>query len=249
MPADYYPKREREIVTFTENFSAGIAASPRSFGLSPAQAAEYAAVQHVFADLQQKSTQGSTNTSSVVAAKKNARRALEQLTRELVRIARMHPGVTAAQRRTLGLPVRDPGRPRGSRNVNGEVQMNRIGPPRVHVNVLNGRTLRIELRDRFSLARCKPRGVEGATVFSYVGEHPPAAGDMDKWRFERNTTKLVTTVRPGNRDAMLPPGTKVWVMACWMNRRSQRGPASEPVSTHTQYGVEYTNWPQIGVAA
>jgi hypothetical protein len=239
MPADFYPKREAEIVQFTANFSAGIATDPEQFGLTPAQSQHYASLQTAFADLQQKSTQKSTNTSSVIEAKKKARRDLEKATRQLVGIVRNHPGVTTAQRISLGLPARDRGRPRGSRTSDGRLHMQRIGPPRLRVKVLHGRTLRVVLRDRSAPRnRAMPKGVIGATVLTYVGERPPAEVDFAKWRFAGNTSKTVAVVRPGNPNESLPPGTKVWVSAFWRNRREQRGPMCEPVYEHTQYGIE-----------
>jgi hypothetical protein len=250
MPRDFYPRREADIVSFTASFSAKVSASPEQFGLTPLQAEQYAAVQAQFADLQQKSTQGSTNTSSVFQAKKNARRELERMTRQLAGIARTHQGVTVAQRFALGLPARDPGRPRGSRTKDGRLQLQRIGPPRLIVKCLHGRTMRVRLRDRSApMNRGKPKDVAGATLFSYVGELPPPPDDLGKWKFERVTTKTVVDVRPGNPYAGLPPGTRVWIIAFWTGRRGERGPMCEPVYAHTQYGVEIGSLPLMRKAA
>ena len=243
MPADFYPRREADIVAFTGNFSATISADPDALGLTPAQAAEYAAAQQAFADLHRKSLQGSTNTSSVVQAKKHARRTLERLTRQLAAIIRSRPATSLEQRRSLGLPTRDPGRPPGSRNVDRTRQITRIGPPRLIVRVLRGRTLRVVLRDRSApMNRSTPDGADGAVLLSAVGEHPPPVEDRSQWKFERITSKTVTTVQPGGAEAILPPGTKVWVTAFWCvpgsSPRGRHGPACAPVYAYTQEGVD-----------
>lgn len=186
----------------------------------------------------------------MIAQKKNARRALEQLTRKLAGMIRARKYVTAAQPMTLGLPVRDTGRPHGSRTSDGRVQMQRIGPPRLMVKVLHGRTVRVVLRDRsVPMNRAMPKGVTGAALFSYVGEHPPAAQELEKWTFERNTSKTVATVRPGKAGEPLPPGTRVWIIAFWENRRCVRGPICEPVYAHTQYGIEIGSLQKLRKAA
>src|SRR5438067_1011799 len=93
-------------------------------------------------------------------------------------------------------------------------------------------TVRIRLYDIASVAmRGKPPGVNGAAVFSHVGETAPT--DIGAWQFQGNTGKT-------NMDVVFPntiaPGAKVWLTAFWFNGRKQSGPACNPVSTNLQGG-------------
>ena len=95
-----------------------------------------------------------------------------------------------------------------------------------------GRTVKIRLHDSQSPSRRgKPPHIDGASVFSHVGDAPPAS--ISDWKFEGSTTRTVAEI---NFDSSTPPGAKVWVTAFWFNPRSQSGPACDPVSTHLQGG-------------
>ena len=74
-------------------------------------------------------------------------------------------------------------------------------------------------------------GVDGASVFSFVGAAAPT--DESAWKFEGNTTRTVVNVLFPNTVAA---GAKVWFTAFWFNPRAQRGPASAPVGTNIPGG-------------
>jgi hypothetical protein len=76
-----------------------------------------------------------------------------------------------------------------------------------------------------------PPGVEGISVFSYVGAMAPE--DPAAYKFEGSTTR--TTV-----DVLFPlsvaEGAKVWLTAFYFNPRSMSGPGCPPVSAYIQFG-------------
>jgi hypothetical protein len=127
--------------------------------------------------------------------------------------------VTDAQRLDLGLNVRATPAP-----IPAPSQA-----PNLDVAGRLGTTVTIKLHDgSTSGRRRKPAGVQGASVFSFVGTGgatPPA--ELADWKFEGNTTRTKIDVQ---FDAALAPGTLVWLCAFWFNPRGQAGPGCTPVS-------------------
>ena len=79
--------------------------------------------------------------------------------------------------------------------------------------------------------RGKPAGVDGLSVFSFVGTSAPT--DEANWKFEGNTTRTVVDVL---FPATVVPGAKVWFTAFYFNARKQRGPAATAVGTNIAGG-------------
>jgi hypothetical protein len=223
MPRDFYPRREADIVSFTSNFGSRVTTDPEAFGLTPEMVAGYMDLQRAFVACYFTVHAPSSNSSSAYAAKKAARVKLEAATRPLVSRVRATLAVTDGQRALLGLKPR----PVRRRHVPAPE-----GPPYLRVRGAVGRMLRIELSDRTSLRRGIPRDVDGATILGYVGDFPPA--NADQWELKGHTSRATTAVRFDNA---LPPGTKVWLIAHWFNRRCERGPNCAPVYTHLPYGA------------
>jgi hypothetical protein len=162
----------------------------------------------------------STNSTSAVFAKNTLRVELEAQTRLLARIIRANPNVDATMRKNLGLSVGD-----GERRAVAPVP---ASPPDVFVRGVMGRTVTVQLSDRDAPDnKGKPRSCAGAAVFAYVGDEPPT--HASQWVFRANTTRAVTRI---TFEENLPPGTKVWIAACWFNTRAVNGPFSAPTYTH-----------------
>jgi hypothetical protein len=81
------------------------------------------------------------------------------------------------------------------------------------------------MHDGTGTTRGKPAGVQGASVFSYVGATPPV--EVTGWTFQGNTTLTTIDVTFAST---LPPGTVVWFTAFWYNPRAKAGPGCSPVS-------------------
>lgn len=232
---DFLPSREAELRDWSRNFSDQINASAPQFGLTPAQAADYSALNDGYAIAFSVATSPATNSKANVIVKNSAKAALKANARMLARLVRATPGVTNDQRSQLGLRVPDTELTPAPRPAD---------PPVVSILPSMGRIVRIRLRDKAAPMRNgKPPGIAGAVVMSYVApaqlppgspqENEPSARMAD-WTFHGNATRRFFDVR---FDASVPAGSKVWIAAMWYNPRGEFGPASPPQSTHIGSGV------------
>lgn len=216
------PTTDSGVLNWSANFSSGIAGNPAALGLTPDEATAYAALQSDYATKYAAATDPATRGSATVLAKNTAKKALVAESRKLAMAVTNHPGVTDQQRHDLGLTVRDK-------------ELTPVpapeAPPVLDVVSVHGHTFKLRLHNGESVRRAKPAGVQGATIFSHVGDAPPQ--DLAAWKFEGSTTKTsVDVIMPGE----VAPGSKVWLTAFWFNRKSQSGPACTPVSTHVGFG-------------
>ena len=173
MRTDFLPSREAELVTWSNNFNTKISAAPTAYGLTAGQAMTYASRHGTFTSAYQTANNPNTRSPSNIVAKNTAKRALIVEARSLARIVQAAPGVTPAQKDELGLTVRDgEGSPIPAPAV----------APQIDLVSMVGRTLNIRLHDGDSTRRGKPAGVQGASVFSFVGVTPPV--DIASWKFD-----------------------------------------------------------------
>lgn len=221
MPRDFYPRREADIVSFTSNLSARINFSPSEYGLSEIIAQNYAIKQQAFAEAFVAVQSNSSNSTSAVSLKEERRIVLERETRRIVRMVKGQMTVTDEMRINVGL------KPNARRRQHVPVPG---FAPKLTVKNGGGTVLGIELLDAETNRIALPRDVRHAYVMTYIGEHPPA--DVGRWSHLTTTFKARFEAR-FHRD--LPPGTTIWLTACWQNPRGQRGPWSEPVRTRIQF--------------
>lgn len=218
----FLPRTDAGLLSWSTNFSTKINASPETFGLTIAQAADYLALHDAYASIYQITQENDTRTPSAIVTKRNAKKALVADARKLARIVQAFPGTTDTMRSDLGLTVDADPAP--------------IPPPseapEIDFMPTATRTIRIRLHNEKTLGhRGRPHGVKGATVFSYIGEEAPI--DLNEWKFEGNTTHTVINIDP---PPTVPSGTKMWFTAFWRNPRDQSGPATTPISTIVQWG-------------
>jgi hypothetical protein len=223
MPRDFYPRPESKIVAFTGNFSARINADPERYGIPAERAAGYAVLARAFADAYFAFNTPAGDSSSNYIAKETARLAVERDTRLLVRLVRGSVDVSDAMRIELGVP------PRSVRR--GHVPAP-DSAPHLRITGTIGNVIQLRLFDPDVARRGKPKDVKGATILQHVGDEPPA--DAGQWRYKGNTTRVTADV---SFDAALAPGTKVWLVARWMNSRTEPGPWSPPVCARVPYAV------------
>jgi hypothetical protein len=190
-------------------------------GLTAAQATAYAALHSSFETAMAAIAPGE-RTKSLVAAKNAARSALKSSASLLAKIIQGQ-NVSDAQKIELGLNVRSAPTP--------------IPPPAdapgITVLATVGNTVKIRLFDAVDSAnRGRPKGTDGASVFSFVGAAAPT--EESDWRFEgvASRTKLDVTFPEATA-----PGAKVWFTAFWFNERKQRGPAATPVGVNIPGGA------------
>lgn len=235
--SDFLPDRQTELRACSQNFSQKISDSPATYGLTAAQAADYAALNDAYALALQTALRNSTRTPPAIAAKKDAMKALKAKARELARIIRANPEVTSFQRASLRLSLHKPddrsprvGRPKTS--------------PEVLLSIADGFSVNVRLRERDGYHRRRPHGVLGATIFTFVGAAAPES--LRDWQFHGLTTRTKTRITFTGKEA---PGSRIWITAQWINPRLQRGPASRPVCTNLPGGMPMSSQHGLGFAA
>lgn len=227
MPGDYLPATDGGLNDWAANFGAQITADAPDLGITPEEAGGFTVLQTDYATKYAAATNPETRGRATVLAKNTAKRLLVRESRKLAMKITNNPGVTDQQRNNLGLTVRD--------DDPSPVAVPDTSPI---IEVVSVKGNRISLRLRVSAngepvsGRGKPTGVTGATVLSYVGEQPPT--EISDWKFEGSTTRTSVLL---DMPASLAAGSKVWLTAFWFNRKSQSGPATQPVSTSVLGGA------------
>lgn len=221
---NYIPSREADLLGFAENFSTKITAAPTTYGLTAAQAAAFATLYTNFDDAMRALQDPVTQSPSFVAAKNAAKDALVNGPggiRALAAIVQATPGITDQNLIDLRLTVRDrEPSPVPPPEFAPEID---VFPPVV-------RTVKIRLHNEKTIGRRgKPDGAIGATIFSHVGELPPALDDIAAWKLEMQTGQTTAEIE---FPSTVPPGSTVWITAYWYNRRGETSPATPPVNTN-----------------
>ncbi len=224
MATNYLPSREADLAAWSTNFNAKIVASPETYGLNALLAAGYTPLHTAYLAAYQAAQDNDTRTPSLIVTKRDAKAALTAKARELAMIVQAYPGTTDTMRSDLGLTVPD-------------VEPTPVPPPSVAPGMdivsVAGRTVRIRLHDPGSQSsRSKPAGVKGASIYTYVGASAPS--DIESWKYEGSTTKLVIDVE---FPPTIEPGATVWFTAYWTNGKFESGPPCQPLSTNVPGGL------------
>ena len=156
-----------------------------------------------------------TRGQSTIFAKNEARVNLINEIRALARQIQGTQTVTNQQRQDLGLTVRAEPAP-----IPAPAES-----PKLDIVSSDGRVVKIKLHDGTGSRRGKSAGVQGASIFTFVGATPPAS--IEAWVFQGSTTRTVTDVA---FPIGLAPGATIWLAAFWYNPRALSGPACDPVS-------------------
>jgi hypothetical protein len=222
MPKGFLPNQDAVLLAWSRHFAKMISVSPESWGLSGAQAAEFSGLADDFAASLALCEPGVRNKASV-RGKNDKRTALKERARSLALIVKGQPQVTDAQRNELGLAPR----------VSASAAIPRpASAPSVWVESVRGSIVSVQLFDANVVRRGRPPQVAGAILLTYVGDQPPATDGA--WSFFDTTSETSVEIR---FPASTPPGAKVWIQAAWMNPTMQKGPRSEPIFTHLQFGT------------
>lgn len=199
--------------------------------MSAEDAAAFAALEQAYAHWYAKSQAPATRTAVNLRMKDEVRKAMMAKGRALAALVRARPGVTNEQLQVLGLRVRRKAR----RAVGVPDQKLRV---RLRDRGMNWPAVRLE--DWETGRSCKPQGVAMAVVLFAVGDRPP--GRVGDWCFGMTTGDPVfgldrLLVESGGEAR---PGERVWVQACWVNDRGERGPWSEAAGWWVRYGLPMT---------
>jgi hypothetical protein len=224
MSTPFPPNREADLVTWTQNFSTLISATPAVFGISVPAATAYATVSGNFVTAYNVANTENTRTRVTVAQKNAAKATMIASARSLIRTIQGTASVTPAQKIELAINPRD--------IVPSPIPAP-ANPPLLQIVSAIGRTVRIRLKDSVSTdRRGRPPGVAGATVFSFVGATAPS--DPSEYHYEGNTSLTVVDVQfPDD----VPSGAQVWLTAFWRNARGNSGPACTPAGTNLPGGA------------
>lgn len=129
MGASFYWGTESELYTGAQSFSASLSADPTAYGISAAQASDYAAVVAVWKVAYEEAHNPSQRTKSHTFAKNDAKRAVRVATARLAKCIAGTPSVTDEQKCNLGLSIRSASRTAGLPGTPSEfrVELSAIG--------------------------------------------------------------------------------------------------------------------------
>ena len=223
MPRDFIPSTDAGKLAWTANYSTLVSAGPIPLGLTAGIATLLASKQLAFSNSMAAAVDPSTRGKASVFAKDAARKDLIAYCRLTARTISGNMTVTNATRLALGLTV--------PASVIPPIPAPPTAPVLEVISVV-GRTVKIKLHDSASgTKRGKPKGVAGASIFSFIGAAAPT--DATAWKFEGNiTTTNVTMLFPDS----VASGAPVWFTAFWYNPRAMRGPGCAAVGTNIQGG-------------
>jgi hypothetical protein len=213
---DFIPAGDAELLGFAQNYSTLITAGPVPLGLTAPIAVTLAGL---VADYQTKLTalENPLNRNPVAFFEKS--QAKVDLVKNIRETARQIQGtmtVTDLQRVELRLTVRD------TEPTQAEVI---IVMPALTVLSVQGRNIRIRVRDASGEVRGRIPTADGAIVYSFVGATPPAG--YEGWTSEGPMTKDSVIVAFPESVAV---GSKVYFTAQWFNTRGT-GPGCTPVAS------------------
>ena len=199
-----------ELLMWATSFSGALVASPEVYHVS---APEAASVSELTGQFETTLTvwRDPASRTPVASAKKSAARAkLLARAKHLVNSINSNPDTTDAQRRELGISARKRPTPIACPSV----------APLIDVTSVAGRVATITLHATEGGRRGKLPGAAGASVFTYVGDEPPA--DFAGWAFEG----MLTKTRFELNFELAGGSNTAWVTANWYNEKGQTGPAS-----------------------
>jgi hypothetical protein len=216
------PEKDSLLATFAPNFSTIVSAAPATYNVPTTLAASLASASDNFVAAYDAASAEGTRSKSLTTAKSSAKLALLPILRSIYSAIQASTTVSDTQKVDLGINIRRMPVPIPAPSTE----------PVVSIVSVNGRTVRLRLRDASNPQRVgRPVGVASATIFSYVGTTPPAS--MGEWKFEANVSKtLIDVIFPDS----VAPGALVWFTVFWSNRKDQAGPACDPLSAYLQFG-------------
>ena len=224
MSKSFFTGTDAQLYTGSKSFSTKITAQYASLGLTQAQCTSYAAKDTAYGTSYLAAVDPETRTKGKTAAKNSSRGFLRAAASDLAKIIDANPAVTDEQKIDLGLAVRRQPQPVPRPSTK----------PVVSVLNVDGNVVLLSLTSAVSVQgqptdRARPIGVDGAAIFSAVAEEPPTT--FDGWTFQGNTTKTKFSV---SLPSSVAPGSKVYFIAYWFNRKKQSGDPSDPIWTVVQ---------------
>lgn len=220
MSAGFLPVKDLDLVDWSRNFCAELSKDPEGYGVTPEDAASFAALQQAFA-AKVRLAKSTHRSRVIVAAKDMARLALEADARRLNAMIRGSGVVGSDGLLNLGLTVY-------------KTKYRRIGPPAqkpdIVIRRIHGPLMWLQLTPSDGGGARLPTDVHGAAVYRFYGDEPPT--DLSRWTLVAHVARASFTVT-----VEAPAGTKVHFAAYYLNRRGEQGPISDTRSTHSMGGL------------
>lgn len=213
MARSYLPQKLDELLTWAQNFSDLITASPSLYGLGSGDASAIAGVNDAYAAAYALSNAPGTRTSVTVAATVTARNTLVAVIRNYARIILANSGVADADKTDLGLIVRDP--------VNTPIPTPTTNPILGLIGITPGQ-LTMTFKDSASGAgvKAKPFGATQMQLFMLLGTVAPVSPAATPFAAVFTKTPFAVSTVGG------AAGATAFMYARWINQKGQVGPWS-----------------------
>jgi hypothetical protein len=208
---DYIPNKDSELVSWSANFIAGVAANASTWSIPSNEVNSLQAANNAFVALQAQAD-SPARTSIIVAEKNAARKTLVAKIREMVGFRLKNPVISDVQRIMLGLHVHD------TTPTTIPVPTSR---PELDIKVVDFRRLKVVFHDMGSKSKAKPYGVNGAVIIYAVLDSPPA--DINALTRNVLATRTPHILEFTDEER----GKTVYIAICWQNEKGQKGPWSE----------------------
>jgi hypothetical protein len=223
MGQNFYHGKDADIVAGSANFASKIATGFASYGLTSAQSTAFGLLNTALQSAYTAAVTPSTRTPIAIGDKDLAITNMRKSAVSLSKIIYATSTVTDPMLESLGLLPRPVPAPRP---VPSE-------PPVVELISCANRLVKIKLHGASpDSSRGKPFGAQCANIFSFVGSAPPSDGRA--YHFEGATTRAYTEILFPDT---LAPGSTIWISACWVSARGERGNGSTPISFILQGGA------------
>jgi hypothetical protein len=212
MATPYIPTKDADLLTWAQNFSTLITASPTTYGLIAGDATAIAAAVAPYETAYPIAVNPATRTSVTVGAKDTAKFAMLGVLRSYAQIIGANPAVDSADKLALGLNLH--GTPPSPVPVPTTMPL---------LSVVSATPLLHTLRFADELTpdkRSKPDGVSGMELYRTIAVS--AASDPDAANYYALVTRQPFTISFDAGDA----GKVCTYFARWINRKGERGPWS-----------------------
>jgi hypothetical protein len=214
---DFIPRRDAKLANWARTLSNKVSTDFAELGVPESLALELAEQTTQFVDAYRLATSGATAGRVSTLVKNQDRERLESTIRVVARLVRANPTTTAETLAHLQLE------PSGRGGALSDAPPEQ---PNLHIERIDGRIVHIKLTEWGTGTRRRPAGVPGATVFYHIGDDLPKSQTGWTWYCNTGATRLAVQF------PVVPPGTQVWLSACWFNTRFDPGPWSLPRQCH-----------------
>jgi hypothetical protein len=213
MSTDFIPKADRTFLVWLKTLLAYLQTKIAVWGVPSAEFAAMQTMTTTFENALNVAENPSTHTVVTVQAKNDARKAVEDKTRVVVKgYVTYNPAVTNADRDAMGLPIHKTSRTPAPVPVT---------VPEAEVVLPSPAVVEIHFRDAESEHKAKPTGVHGAEIAWAILDTPPADWkQLTRSSFDTHTP-LRLTFEGADR------GKTLYYALRWENTRGEKGPWSE----------------------